>query len=103
MYELLFDILLVIILGLTAMAVWSRDLLKSVIFLSAASVSTALVFFLLNAPDIAITKAAVEAGVATAVFVVAIQKTARFEKDKKEMIRGKRPEQNPMKNQEAAR
>jgi len=102
MYEILFDGLLVLIVGLTVMAVWSRDLLKSVIFLSAASGSTALIFFLLNAPDIAITKAAVEAGVATAVFVVAIQKTSRFEKEgrrqetpsshergKKEMITGK--------------
>src|SRR3990172_6209545 len=95
MYEILFDVLLVIILGFTAMAAWSRDLLKSVIFLSAASVSTAIVFFLMHAPDIAITKVAVEAGVATAVFVVTIQKTARFEKGKNEMISGKSPEQNP--------
>jgi energy-converting hydrogenase B subunit D len=82
MYEILFDALLIMIVGLTAMAVYSKDLLKSVIFLSAGALSTALVFFLLNAPDIAITKAAIEAGLATAIFIVAIQKTDRFEKEK---------------------
>ncbi len=81
MYELLFDALLVMIVGFTVMAVFSKDLLKSAIFLSTGALCTALVFFLLNAPDIAITKAAVEAGLATAIFIVAIQKTERFEKD----------------------
>ena len=84
MYEILFDAFLVVVVFFTGMAVWSKDLLKSVIFLGVSSLSTAMVFFLLNAPDIAITKAAVEAGLTTAVFIVAIQKTARFENEKKE-------------------
>jgi multicomponent Na+:H+ antiporter subunit A len=83
MYEILFDALLIAVVFFTGMAVWSKDLLKSVIFLSVSSMSTAMVFFLLNAPDIAITKAAVEAGLTTAIFIVAIQKTARFEGEKK--------------------
>jgi energy-converting hydrogenase B subunit D len=83
MYEILFDALLAAVVLFTGMAVWSKDLLKSVIFLSVSSICTATVFFLLNAPDIAITKAAVEAGLTTAVFIVAIQKTARFEREKK--------------------
>jgi uncharacterized MnhB-related membrane protein len=82
MYEILFDALLIVIVGLTALAVYSRDLLKSAIFLSLGALCTALVFFLLNAPDIAITKAAIEAGMATAIFIVAIQKTSRFEKER---------------------
>ena len=82
MYEILFGALLAVVVGFTVMAVWSKDLLKSVIFLGVGSLSTAMVFFLLNAPDIAITKAAVEAGLTTAVFIVAIQKTARFERER---------------------
>ena len=82
MYEILFDALLVAVILFAGMAVWSRDLLKSVIFLSVGALSTAMVFFLLNAPDIAITKAAVEAGLTTAVFIVVIQKTARFERER---------------------
>jgi multicomponent Na+:H+ antiporter subunit A len=85
MYELLFDALLVVVVIFAGLAVWSKDLLKSVIFLSVGSLSTAMVFFLLNAPDIAITKAAVEAGLTTAVFIVAIQKTARFEREKQSL------------------
>jgi uncharacterized MnhB-related membrane protein len=84
MYEILFDALLAAVVFFTGMAVWSKDLLKSVIFLSVSSLCTATVFFLLNAPDIAITKAAVEAGLTTAVFIVAIQKTERFERQKGE-------------------
>ncbi len=88
MYEILFDVLLVAVVFFTGMAVISKDLLKSVIFLGVSSLSTAMVFFLLNAPDIAITKAAVEAGLTTAIFIVAIQKTARFEKGRREMEKG---------------
>ena len=87
MYEILFDALLIAVVFFTGMAVFSKDLLKSVIFLSVSSLSTAMVFFLLNAPDIAITKAAVEAGLTTAIFIVAIQKTSRFEKEKAKMER----------------
>jgi multicomponent Na+:H+ antiporter subunit A len=89
MYEILFDALLIVVIIFTGMAVFSKDLLKSVIFLGVASLSTAMVFFLLNAPDIAITKAAVEAGLTTAIFIVAIQKTARFEKERAKMERRK--------------
>ena len=91
MYEILFDVLLAAIVGFTAMAVYSKDLLKSVIFLSVGALCTALVFFLLNAPDIAITKAAIEAGLATAIFIVAIQKTDRFEKEKSKLLEKEKP------------
>jgi energy-converting hydrogenase B subunit D len=80
MLWLLFDSLLAVAVLFAAMAVFSKDLLKSVIFLSLTSLCIAMLFFLLNAPDIAITKAAVEAGVATAIFLVVVQKTSRFEK-----------------------
>jgi energy-converting hydrogenase B subunit D len=89
MYEVLFDALLVAVIVFAGMAVLSRDLLKSVIFLSVGALSTAMVFFLLNAPDIAITKAAVEAGLTTAIFIVTIQKTARFEREKHEIEKEK--------------
>ena len=89
MYEILFDALLVAVVSFTAMAVFSKDLLKAVIFLGVGSLSTAMVFFLLNAPDIAITKAAVEAGLTTAIFIVAIQKTSRFEKSRQEIEKEK--------------
>ena len=72
-------LLLALLLGFSLMAVRSRDILFSAIFLSASSLSVALVFFMLQAPDIAITKAAVESGLVMAVYIVAIQKTKRME------------------------
>jgi len=62
-----------------ALAVKSRDLLKSAIFLAAMSLMLSLEFFLLQAPDVAITEAAVGAGLSTAIFVIAIMKTRRME------------------------
>lgn len=61
------------------LAARSRDLLFSVIYLSVLSVSVALLFFLLQAPDIAITEAAVNAGIAALIYVTAIKKTRRQE------------------------
>lgn len=72
-------IVLIGIVLFSLLAVTSRDLLSSVIFLSACSLGVALIFFILQAPDIAITKAAVESGLATAIFIVALQKTGRKE------------------------
>jgi multisubunit Na+/H+ antiporter MnhB subunit len=50
-----------------------------VIFLSGGALCTATIFILLNAPDIAITKAAVEAGITTVIFIAVLQKTSRYE------------------------
>lgn len=61
------------------LAVRSRDLLVSVIFFAFMSVNLALIFLSLKAPDIAITEAAVNAGLTTLIYVIAIRKTRRYE------------------------
>lgn len=68
---------LALVLGLSAYALFAKDLLHGAIALSAASALTALGFYLLKAPDVAITEAAVGAGVSTVVFVWAIRETDR--------------------------
>ncbi len=60
------------------LAVESRDLLFSVIFLAGASLSLGLSYFLLSAPDIAITELSVSA-LSTALFIFTINRTVRFE------------------------
>ncbi|MGM0432028.1 MAG: hydrogenase subunit MbhD domain-containing protein [Spirochaetota bacterium] len=70
-------IILVLILGLAVFTLESSDLLYGVIALSAVSLLSALLFYVLHAPDVAITEAAVGAGVSTAVFVGAIRHTTR--------------------------
>jgi len=61
------------------LAVKSKDLLKGTVFLAAMSLLLSLEFFLLQAPDVAITEAAVGAGLSTAIFIIAIKKTRRME------------------------
>lgn len=69
--------LLVLLVGLGWYALGSRDLLHGVIALSALSLLSALLFYILQAPDVAITEAAVGAGVSTVVFVWALRATER--------------------------
>jgi len=61
------------------LAVHAKDLLFSVVFLVVVSISLALIFLVLQAPDIAITEAAVNAGLTTLIYVIAIKKTRRYE------------------------
>lgn len=72
-------ILSIPVIAFSLLAVHSKDLLFSVIFLAVVSMALAVVFLLLKAPDIAITEAAVNAGLTTLIYVIAIRKTRRIE------------------------
>jgi energy-converting hydrogenase B subunit D len=61
------------------LAMISKDLLVAVVFLAVSSMSLAVLFVLLQAPDIAITEAAINAGLTTLIYVIAIKKTRRQE------------------------
>ncbi len=75
------DLLLLLYLVVCAIAVMrTDDLLSAVIIFSSYSLVMAIVWQQLNAPDIAITEAAVGAGITTMLFVAAISKTSRWEK-----------------------
>ncbi|NLK07055.1 MAG: DUF4040 domain-containing protein [Spirochaetales bacterium] len=74
-------LLLSLILALGIYALLAKDLLHSVIALSAISMLSALLFTILRAPDVAITEAAVGAGVSTVIFVWAIRHTQRRDKE----------------------
>lgn len=74
------DALLVLMFALSIIAIEMKDLLYSVIVLGAVSILLATIFFMLQAPDIAITQAAVGAGASTILFVIAISRTRRSEK-----------------------
>jgi uncharacterized MnhB-related membrane protein len=76
---MIFEISLLGLVILTVVAIEMKDLLHAVIVLAAADALLALVFFMLAAPDIAITQVAVGAGLSTVIFVIAINKTRRME------------------------
>jgi uncharacterized MnhB-related membrane protein len=76
---MILEIFLVVLAVLSIAAVLSRDLIYAVILLAGADVVLALGFYLLAAPDIALTQASVAAGLTTFIFLIAISKTRRME------------------------
>jgi len=70
-------ILLILIVSLALFTLSSSDLLHGVIAMSAISLLSAILFYILQAPDVAITEAAVGAGVSTVIFVWALRHSQR--------------------------
>lgn len=56
-----------------------RDLINAVIASCLVSLIAAILFYLLQAPDVAMAEAAIGAALVTAVFIIAIRRTKRFE------------------------
>ncbi|MBE0417925.1 MAG: DUF4040 domain-containing protein [Coriobacteriia bacterium] len=76
-----FDILLLLFLITTALAVArAKDLLAAAIIFSSYSLVMCLLWQHRGAPDVAMTEAAVGAGITTVLFLVAIARTTRREK-----------------------
>ncbi len=76
-----FDVVLLLMLITIALAVArTKDLLAASIIFSAYSLVLCLLWQLRGAPDVAMTEAAVGAGITTVLFIVAISKTVRREK-----------------------
>ena len=57
-----------------------KDLMNAVIACAAVSLIASALFYLLDAPDVAMAEAAIGAGLSTAIFVLAIRKTERYER-----------------------
>jgi energy-converting hydrogenase B subunit D len=74
------EAILVLLLVLGFLALHFKDLISAVVALAVFSMLSALLFYLLHAPDVAIAEAAVGAGVATVIFIWAIGKTERRER-----------------------
>jgi len=71
-----------ILLGLIVtgvLIVASKDLLAAAIAFAAFSLLLSLEFYVLQAPDVAIAEAGIGAGLTTAIFIIAIRGTKRFE------------------------
>jgi multicomponent Na+:H+ antiporter subunit A len=56
-----------------------RDLVGAVVTSAAVSLLASLLFYLLDAPDVAMAEAAIGAGLTTAILIVAVRKTKRYE------------------------
>lgn len=77
----LLTIFLVLLLVLTAFAVErTKDLLSAVIIFAAFSLVLSILWLILKAPDVALTEAAVGAGITTVILLAVLAKTERYER-----------------------
>ncbi len=62
------------------LAISERDLLKAIVYSAGQAAMYVIAFYLLMAPDIVLAYAAVGVGVYSAVMIIAVKKTERYEK-----------------------
>ncbi len=75
------NVILIIFLIVCAVAVEkTRDLLSAVVIFASYSLVMAVLWLLLRSPDVAMTEAAIGAGVTTIMFIAVISRTRRMEK-----------------------
>jgi uncharacterized MnhB-related membrane protein len=67
------------LIGSALLVFWFRDLLAATLATGVFSFLISLEFYILQAPDVAISQAAIGAGLTTAIFIIAIRATSRFE------------------------
>jgi energy-converting hydrogenase B subunit D len=72
--------MLLLLIACALAVIQTKDLLGAVVIFSTYSLIMCLIWQHRGAPDVAMTEAAVGAGVTTALFLVAISKTVRKEK-----------------------
>ena len=75
-------VLLLLIVGTAVATMLLRDVLAAIVTFAAYSLAMAVLWLLLRAPDVALTEAAIGAGVTTILFLVAISKTIRPSTDR---------------------
>ena len=78
-YLILFIILLLLMIGAAVYAVVQKDLLYAVIATGVLSLFLSIIFYLLQAPDVALTEASIGVALTTIIFVITIRNTVRYE------------------------
>ena len=81
---ILFQTFLVLVMIVAALAAAKfGDLLNAVIACALVSLMASMIFYFLQAPDVAMAEASIGAGLTTAIFIFAISRTVRYEEDEK--------------------
>ncbi|NOR85417.1 DUF4040 domain-containing protein [archaeon] len=78
---MIFETLLILCIILAIYAIETKDMLKSILILCGLDIVIAALFYLMAAPDIAITQIAVTAGIGTFILVVTINRCGRKEEE----------------------
>lgn len=85
-FEIISLVLGVLLLVIAFMAINSKKLINSVLFLSALSMLAVVAFVLMKAPDVAITEAVIGSGLVTALFVFTLLSLKRRESEWKSFL-----------------
>lgn len=88
-YLVLTFILLLLMIGAALYAIWQKDLLYAVIASGIISLLLSILYVILQAPDVALTEAAIGVALTTIIFIIAIRNTVRFEDEHDKKIRKK--------------
>ena len=83
-YLILVFFLLLLMLGAAVYAIVQKDLLYAVIATGVISLVLTALFYMLQAPDVALTEAAIGVAVTTIIFIITIRNTVRHEDDFKD-------------------
>jgi uncharacterized MnhB-related membrane protein len=78
-YLILILFLLLLMIGAAIYSVWQKDLLYAVIGTGLISLVLSILFLMLQAPDVALTEAAIGVALTTIVFIITIRNTVRQE------------------------
>jgi len=83
-------VLVILTLGSAIYAVVSKNLLYAVVSTGLISLGLSLFFFVLQAPDVALTEAAIGVALTTIIFIITIRNTTQYEDaaDKKKEMKG---------------
>ncbi len=83
-------VLVILTLGAAIYAVVSKNLLYAVVSTGLISLGLSLFFFVLQAPDVALTEAAIGVALTTIIFIITIRNTTQYEdaSDKKKEMKG---------------
>lgn len=76
-------IIIIMLIGAIASCIL-KDLISSAIVAGIVSLIAAILFYFLQAPDVAMAEAAIGAALTTAIFIFAIKKTKRQEENEKD-------------------
>ena len=72
------EIFLILLVIMSILVVVSKNLLRSLVFLSTSTILLVLFLFLLQAPDVAITMAVIGTGATTILYLIVIKKVRRL-------------------------
>lgn len=92
----IFNIILLCFLVICAVSVsFSKNLLNSILIYMSYSLAMALIWILLESPDLAITEAAVGAGVTSVLFFVTLKKIHAMQEEPEEEEKGREQNEKP--------